>query len=324
MAARSGILSDGLEIVDLRRLSGRELEPLLLEETVEWRRDLDWDFAKSAELVSHFTDAKALIGFALLDRAEIAGYGYSVLEDQKGLIGDFYVRRDWRDNDTDVWLLRNMFDGLMAMERLRRVESQLLLMSPEVGREIQKERDLQYYERLMMSLNLEAAAAIPLRAPRKRFHLEPWADHLQDSAATVISLAYKGHVDSRINDQYGTIGGSRRFVANIVQFPGCGVFYRPGSMLAFNPATGWLAGVVLVTFVAPEVGHITQLCVTPDAQGTGLGYDLLSRAIFALQAGGAKRVTLTVTEANTGAVELYRKFGFREIRRFSALVWDAP
>ena len=94
-------------------------------------------------------------------------------------------------------------------------------------------------------------------------------------------------------------------------------------MLAFNPATGWLAGVVLVTFVAPEVGHITQLCVTPDAQGTGLGYDLLSRAIFALQAGGAKRVTLTVTEANTGAVELYRKFGFREMRRFSALVWDA-
>ena len=322
MAARCETMNEGLEIVDLRRLTGRELEPLLLEETVEWKRELDWDFAKSAELVGHFTDSKALIGYALLDRGEVAGYGYSVIEDQKGLIGDFYVRPLWRDGRTDVGLFRTMLDALNGMSRVRRIESQLLLMPPRTGYSVQAGRNLKLYERLLLSLDCEKAAPPPAPPPRRRFHLEPWADHLQESAAAVISLAYKNHIDSRINDQYGTIEGARRFVSNIVQFPGCGIFNRPASMLAFNPANGWVSGIVLVSFVAPHVGHITQLCVTPDSQGSGLGHELLMRAIAGLRAGGARRITLTVTDANTAAVQLYRKTGFRDLRRFCALVRD--
>ena len=39
MAALSDPMAAGPEIVDLRHLSGRELDPLLLEETVEWQRN---------------------------------------------------------------------------------------------------------------------------------------------------------------------------------------------------------------------------------------------------------------------------------------------
>ena len=46
MAALIDAAPHGLELVDLRRLSGRELDPLLLEETVEWRNSLDWDNEK--------------------------------------------------------------------------------------------------------------------------------------------------------------------------------------------------------------------------------------------------------------------------------------
>ena len=48
------------EIVDLRRLSARELEPLLEEETATWRDELEWDFVKSADLVRRFVDLRAL------------------------------------------------------------------------------------------------------------------------------------------------------------------------------------------------------------------------------------------------------------------------
>jgi ribosomal protein S18 acetylase RimI-like enzyme len=67
---------------------------------------------------------------------------------------------------------------------------------------------------------------------------------------------------------------------------------------------------------------VTQLCVTPHAKGSGLGYELLRNAVAALRAGGAKRISLTVTSANEDAVRLYRRCGFREVRRFFAYVWE--
>jgi ribosomal protein S18 acetylase RimI-like enzyme len=171
-----------------------------------------------------------------------------------------------------------------------------------------------------MTIDLPALAA--KRMQSGRFRIEGWADQYQDAAATVISLAYGHHVDSRINEQYRSVAGARRFLTNIVQYPGCGTFFGQGSMLAFDPQKGWVAGVVLTSFVGPETGHITQLCVAPDAQGLGLGRELLLRAMDALRRAGAKRVSLTVTAANEAALELYKQTGFREMRRFLAYVWE--
>jgi ribosomal protein S18 acetylase RimI-like enzyme len=88
-------------------------------------------------------------------------------------------------------------------------------------------------------------------------------------------------------------------------------------------ATGRAAGISLGSFVADEVGHIAELCVMPDARGAGLGYELLRRSAAALRSAGAKRISLTVTAANKGAVGLYTNCGFREVRRFHAYVWEA-
>src|SRR6476620_6301907 len=84
------------EIVDLRRLSARELEPLLVEETAAWQSELEWEFDKSADLVRRFVDLRALNGYAVVEQGEIAGYLYYVVEEGKGLIGDLYVRRAHR------------------------------------------------------------------------------------------------------------------------------------------------------------------------------------------------------------------------------------
>jgi ribosomal protein S18 acetylase RimI-like enzyme len=321
MAALSEPMSMGPEIVELRHLTGRQLDPLLLEETVEWQRELDWDFARSAELVRQFADARALTGFALMDRGEVAGYGYSILEEQKGLIGDLYIRPKWR-GDLEVQLFRMILDGLAAAPQIRRIESQLMLVHPSVGKALQAQRPLKIEERRLMQFLCGHTPAMAVGAAQRLFHIEPWADHHHELAASVISLAYQRHIDSQINDQYRTVAGARRFIYNIVQFPGCGTFFKPASFVAFDLQTGWMAGVVLVSFVSDEVGHITQLCVTPRSKGRGLGYELLRQAINTLRSHGAKRISLTVTSANTEAIELYDRCGFRTVRSFNAFVWD--
>ena len=78
----------------------------------------------------------------------------------------------------------------------------------------------------------------------------------------------------------------------------------------------------LASMVAPEAGHITQICVTPAHRGTGLGYELLRRSLVALAAHGARTASLTVTSSNTEAIQLYKRLGFQKSREFAAYVWE--
>jgi ribosomal protein S18 acetylase RimI-like enzyme len=309
------------EIVDIRRLNSRQLNPVLLEESVEWDRELAWDFGKSAELIRKFADQQGLAGAALIDRGEVAGYTYAILEDHKGLIGDIYVRPMWRSGDGEVWLFRTMLDSLIATPGVRRVEAQLMLLDRRVGKALQRERFVRLFERVLM--RLEGKQPLRPRAIRQgRYYIETWGDHHYDAASTVISLAYVGHIDAQINDQYRSFAGARRFLYNVVQYPGCGMFYRPASFVAIDLVTGWVAGISLCSFVSDGVGHITQICVTPQAKGTGLGYEMLRRSVDALRLAGARRITLTVTANNEDAIRLYERCGFEEVRRFFAYVWE--
>ena len=67
--------------------------PCWTRSVAAWRNELEWDFEKSADLVRRFVDLSALNGSALVEDGEVAGYMYYVLEEDKGLIGDLYVRR---------------------------------------------------------------------------------------------------------------------------------------------------------------------------------------------------------------------------------------
>ena len=91
---------------------------------------------------------------------------------------------------------------------------------------------------------------------------------------------------------------------------------------AFEAATGRLCGISLASLVAPDCGHITQICVSPTVQGSGIGYSLLRQSLTALREMGCRSATLTVTASNRGAVDLYLRVGFEILRRFSAFVWE--
>ena len=154
--------------------------------------------------------------------------------------------------------------------------------------------------------------------------LRRWAAADFQPAAELIHLAYAGHIDSRINDQYRTLAGSLRFLHNIVRFPGCGVFEASQSWVLEDRRSGTLRGVLLCSRVASDVAHITQLCVAPDLRGQHLGAYLLSHAADHLTRAGYAAITLTVSEENSAALSLYRTAGFRTRRRFDAAVLERP
>jgi ribosomal protein S18 acetylase RimI-like enzyme len=309
------------ELIDLRRLSARDLEALLEEETDAWRAELDWDFEKSADLVRRYVDLRALSGFALMHRGAVAGYLYYVLEESKGLIGDLYVRRAQRTPERESLLLESALDAMMGTPRVNRIESQLMMIEHGPGRPIPFAPYASEFPRNFMQIDLRRAALAEGRV-RYPVYLERWSGHYQDAAAQLISEAYAGHVDSSINDQYRSVAGARRFLYNIVQYPGCGAFFAPASYAAFEAKTGRLCGISLASIVAPDCGHITQICVGPALRGTGVGHALLRRSLMTLRDSECPSATLTVTASNTGAVQLYERVGFRTIRRFSACVWE--
>ena len=309
------------EIVDLRQLGARELESLLAEETAAWRETLDWEFEKSADLVRRFVDMHALNGRALLEDGEVAGYLYYVLEDNKGLLGDLYVRRDRRTVEHENRLMEAGLEEIMEGPGITRIESQLLMMDYGKDRVIPRADCVSTFERNFMQVEL-SRALLGAGAVRKPVRIERWNDQWNDLAAHLIAAAYEGYVDSRINDQYQSVAGARRFLFNIVQYPGCGVFHRPASFAAFEPEGGGLCGISLASLVAPDCGHITQICVSPATRGTGVGHELMRQSLIALRGMGCRSASLTVTAANEDAVSLYERMGFHTGRKFFAFVWE--
>ena len=246
---------------------------------------------------------------------------YYVLEDDKGLIGDLYVRPDWRTAHLERLLLEAALQPMMVIPGVTRIESQLMMLPHDPVRDIPYAEHAGMYGRNFMRIELTRAELGKGRV-RRPVYFEKWSDHYNTAAAQLIADAYAGHTDSRINDQYRSVSGARKFLYNIVQYPGCGNFYRPASYAAFEPLDGTLCGVSLASLVAESVGHITQICVSPQVRGTGIGHELLRQSLTTLREVGCRSTTLTVTSNNDGAVALYESVGFETIRQFSAFVWE--
>lgn len=322
MAARRQVVPERhREIVDLRRLSARDLESLLEEECHAWRNELEWDFEKSADLVRRFVGMSALSGSALVEDGQVAGYVYYVLEEDKGLIGDLYVREELRTVERENLLMASALEAVMDCPAVTRIESQLMMLRYNAERPAPRADCLSVFERNFMRIDLKRAV-LAMGNVRRPMYVEKWLDHYHDASAQLIAAAYAGHIDSRINDQYRTSAGARRFLNNIVQYPGCGAFYRPASLAAFEGVSGRLCGLSLASLVAPETGHLTQICVSPSVRGTGIGHELLRQSLTILREMGCTSASLTVTSANDDAVALYERVGFETIRRFPAFVWE--
>ena len=309
-------------IVDLRHLRSGDLDPLLEEETQVWNDTLDWDFRASANLVRRFLDMQALNGYALLANSQPVGYCYYVCEEKKGLVGDLYVMQDLVTIEREQVLLGAVVDTLARTPSVQRIESQLMMLRNNRMLVLPQRPYLHVYVRVFMEADLRGVGELPQRSPGYESLIEGWTERKQDDSAVLIATAYQGHVDAEINDQYRSPAGARKFLNNIIQFPGCGSFFQPASYVGVDPSSRKLSGLCLASLVHAEVGHITQVCVSKAARGSGLGYELIRRSLQSFAAHGCRKVSLTVTGTNREAIALYERMGFRRTRDFTAYVWS--
>lgn len=309
------------EIVELPQLTVTDLDPLLNEEISVWEKRFSWNFRLSADLLRRFLQMHSLYGYALRINREVVGYAYYVCEGRKGLIGDFYVRAEHNTPSAEIGLLGTVVQGLMRTSGIRRVESQLMLLRDPLqiapfGNYLTR------HDRYFMVIRGHQTAALQPASLGFRPMFVGWADRYHEETAHLVSAAYKGHVDSDINDQYRTIPGARQFLTNIIRYPGCGQFSPAATVLALDERTGRVCGACLTSLVSADSGHITQLCVLPALRGARLGYELLRQSLERLNQLGCKMTSLTVTCSNVDAIRLYESMGFRTESSFPALVWQ--
>jgi len=327
---RQGVVHS-VEIFDLRHYTSADLRPLLMAEAEQWGRSMAWDYRSSAEMVLRYIDSKILPGYAAVEDGKIVGYSFFVYEGSKGVIGDLFVLSEARQasltrREIEERLLGQVIDTLQVSPGVHRIEAQLLLHDGGSLDRIFTEEGFRRHPRLFMSLPLRnggvgsanghAAGNFPDVEFRR------WSEDDFQSAAALITAAYREHVDSEINDQYRTLAGSLRFLINIVRFPGCGTFDGDASFVARNRVSGAMLGLILCSRVKNDVGHVTQVCLAPEQRNRGLGQTLISTAAAELRRHHCNTLSLTVTQANTRAVELYKKLGFSIDRVFDAFVWE--
>lgn len=325
------------EVLDLRHFSAASMRPLLEEESRVWSDRLHWDYRGSADLLLQYLDSRILPGYVAVENGKITGYVFCVYEGHKAVIGDVFalgspeVAGEVRDE-----LLRRLIEMLKHTPGVTRVESQLLLHPHAAHDQVFTESGFEVHERLFMEWPLETgsgnqtsndafrsdgAIGSAVQLPPE-LELRRWIETDFWAAARLIATSYAGHLDSHINEQYRTSTGSQRFLHNIVRFPGCGYFDAESSRSIVRRGSQDLAGILLCSRVRDNIGHVTQICVTPEYRGRGLGRLLMQDCARNLAQRGFAMLTLTVTTSNRNAVALYEQLGFRQTHRFDAMVWD--
>jgi ribosomal protein S18 acetylase RimI-like enzyme len=314
----------GVEILDLRHFSSHHLRPLLEQETLLWAQMMSWDYRPSAEMILRYIDSKILPGYAAVEDNHIGGYAFFVYEGSKGVIGDLYADDSIRiPGDTvEHRLAVHVINTLQQSPGIQRIEAQLLPHESGVLSGPFLAEGFRQFPRLFMTLPLKNGVR-PQIAQHSDIEFRRWVEQDFQPSAAVITTSYRGHIDSEINDQYRSLNGSLRFLNNIVRFPGCGVFDGNASFVALHKPTRSLAGLLLCSRVRDDVGHITQVCVLPEHRGKKIGESLIGLCTQELRTRNFLGLSLTVTEANSKAVELYRRLGFETRRRFDAFVWEA-
>ena len=316
-----------IEILDLRHFASPTLRPVLEAEGEIWKQRLHWDYRASARLLMQYLDSRMLPGYAALEAEHPIGYVFSVYEETKAVIGEVFAMSGSGEgagsaHAIEETLLRHLLELLLNSPQVERVESQLLLHPAGTHAGIFRDSGFEVFRRLFMVLHLRGHFAPPKANLPAGLELRAWSEQDLAGAARLICEAYRGHPDSLINDQYRSIHGSSRFLNNIVRYSGCGTFSAPVSHVIVDRSRRELVALLLGSRVSPQSGHITQICVHPAYRRHGLARLLLSAAAFSFMRQGATEISLTVTEANTQAIDLYTQEGYLCQHLFDAAVWQ--
>lgn len=333
--------ANAFEILDLRHFAAPILRPVLEAEGELWERRLHWDYQASSRLLMQYLDNHMLPGYAALASGRVMGYVFCVYEETKAVIGDVFALPSQsngagaapaasshaepsppaQSSPIEQTLLRHLLELLLNSPHVERIEAQLLLHPSGAYGTIFGEAGFEIFRRLFLVQQLRGDSKPPQVSLPANLEFRPWREADLAPAARLICEAYRDHPDSLINDQYRSVHGSMRFLNNIVHYAGCGTFSQPASYVVVERASRELAALVLGSRVSSQSGHLTQVCVHPAFRRRGLARMLLTQAAHSFTRLGASEISLTVTEANADAIELYTDEGYTCAHSFDAAVW---
>jgi ribosomal protein S18 acetylase RimI-like enzyme len=320
-----------LEILDLRHFAAPVLRPLLDAESEIWAERLHWDYRASARLLMQYLDNRMLPGYAAIEAGKVTAYVFCVYEETKAVIGDVFALPGAAESASggsspararEDTLLRHLFELLLNSPHVDRIESQLLLHPSGQFAPAFRAAGFEVFRRLFLVQSLAGRWSQPNADLPANLELRSWREADLAPAARLICEAYRDHPDSLINDQYRSVHGSMRFLNNIVRYAGCGTFATQASYVVVNRASRELAALVLGSRVSEQSGHLTQVCVHPAFRRRGLARLMLAQAAFSFMRLGVSEISLTVTEANTEAIQLYKDEDYQIAHSFDAAVWQ--
>lgn len=146
---------------------------------------------------------------------------------------------------------------------------------------------------------------------------DAWRAEDRLATADLLMRAYAEDRSLRPFARRGTFDEWVDYVDALTLRPGCGVFSAQASVVMREG--GAVVGVALVTSIGQTTAHLAQLAVAPVMRGRGLARALVAAAREnAHRVLRASRLSLLVSTANTPALRVYARAGFRHAGDFVA------
>jgi len=294
----------------------RDAEPGLVQalyarEQERWRRDLGWDTEGSWAIVEEGRTLGHVPGWILRDDdGTVLGWTFYVLHEGELQIGGLTA-----DRAVD---LRQLLDRVLDSPEASLAASMSGFIFPAVPSLVSALGRRRFIVRQSLYLSTPLPADEPAgAAPQTAFRLRPFGERDMLGAVRLLAAAYEGEPGAQCFAPRGRLEEWVRYVRQLIETPACGTFQRSASLVAEDPATLRLAGLVLCTRLSAETAHVAQLVVGQHARRQGLGDALLARASVESSVAGATRMTLMVDEGNTRALALYARHHFTQVSAFA-------
>ncbi|HUG44023.1 MAG TPA: GNAT family N-acetyltransferase [Acidobacteriota bacterium] len=306
-----------MEVVPIRWVQVRELDPIFDEEACAWATEMYWDVRPALRLLRRHLELGTLEGFVLRRGDQPLGYAYYVVHGDTACLADAYVLKRGATTGAYDLLTRRCIEELQSRRSILRIEVQLVPFHCSLAEPF-RARGFHVYRRHYLLLALPAAGIPPCASPQ--FLFRHWQVSDSERAATIVYDSYRNSPEAFLSRDYQQMEGCRRFIRNVTQSPSCGRFRPDLTELAFRGRED-AVGLMMAAEISKGTLMIPQLSIIRTCQSKGLGKALLSR-LLASACGAFDRIALSVTESNQQAFRLYSSFGFLPRREFEAYVWS--
>ena len=312
-----------LTISDWRDAAPHEIERLLDRERRLWRDELRWDVRHSWRAIEPARAARALPGFVAREaNGAIAGWTWflqhrgclqvaALSSDRadvaRALVDAVHSSQEAVTADCAVWSVRGVPPGL---------EDALQGHGLQTTRYLYLIVDL---ARMPTVAGGPQAAGRDRRAEARRL-LRSWERGDLPAAATMFRAAYDQELAEdatvRAFAPRDTPEDWYEYLRTLVETDGCGLMIPAASRLVMR-GDAIIAGIVTSLIDGDDaVAHISQIAVSPDARGEGLGRALVRGALDACHSMGCRAVTLLVGRENAVARRVYENEGFAATAEF--------